>query len=174
MFNGFCNLSNTCTYTVDSVGDYWNSFAAPQGLEILFITGNGQYWAQASYATVIGIVTAVGNVFSPNITWTDAGRAGVSLGSNITGNILSRTQLAEDPWITLEGGHCASGCAEIVWGEANWGWWQTNGHTSLQNANGGLKVYVKETMAAVPVPAAGGLLASALIGLGLIRRRARR
>jgi hypothetical protein len=163
MFNGNCNLSNSCSYALDGSGDFWASFSTFSTQNMLFITGDGQYWAEARYSTIQSVVAALGNVFGTNITWLSAGRAGVEISGPVAGNILSRSGVSEDPWVTLEGGHCANGCSEMIWGETDY----NAGHSALKNAHQGVAVYVS----AVPVPAAAGLLASALGLLGLMRRR---
>ena len=168
MFNGNCNLSSTCSYAPDSAGDFWNAFDTFAGQEILFVTGNDQIWARAAYSDVIAIVTAAAGVFAPNIMWTDAGLGGVSIGS-VTGNVLSRPNNPEDPWITLRGDHCASGCSEMIWGENNW-WSPATDHENLKDASQGVQVYVS----AVPVPAALPLLAGGIALLGFMGRRGKR
>ncbi|MAS03275.1 MAG: hypothetical protein CL534_01005 [Ahrensia sp.] len=177
MFNGNCSLSSTCSYVPDSAGDFWNAFGTFAGQEILFVTGDKKIWARAAYSDVMAIVTARANVFAPNITWTDAGLGGVSIGS-VTGNILSRLGMNTDPWITLRGEHCAhfsstppfpnaNDCNLVIWGESNYG---SEVHASLKDASGGVQVYVS----AVPVPAALPLLAGGIGLLGLMARRGKR
>jgi|GEM_PF-5486376 len=168
MFDGNCNLSSTCDYSAAGSADFWSSFDTFEGQQILFVTGNDQVWARAAYSDVIAIVTAKASVFAPNITWSDAGFGGVPLGS-VTGNILSRPNNTEDPWITLRGEHCANGCSEMIWGETNW-WSPSTDHETLKNASGGVQVYVS----AVPVPAALPLLAGGIGLLGLMARRGKR
>lgn len=172
VFNGNCNLLATCNYAVDADGDFWSSFDTFAGQEMLFITGDRQTWARASYALISGIVSTAGNVFSPNITWNDAGRSGTSLGSGIVGNILMRTPYAEDPWVTLEGSHCANGCAEMLWGENNWPGSAHAGHVALKNASQGVQVFVTAP-APVPLPAGGVLLLTGLATAFALRRTAR-
>ena len=112
------------------------------------------------------IIDAAG-VFTPNITWTDAGLGGVSIGS-VVGNILHRTSFSEDPWVTLLGGHCDSGCSGILWGESNY---NHPAYTALKNGAGGMRVYVTSE---VPLPAAFPLLAAGLGAMGFMGWRKKR
>lgn len=167
MFNGNCNLSSTCNYNLDSFGDFWSSFDTFTGQQILFITGNDQIWAAASYATVKQIVSDAAGVFTPNITWSDAGLGGVSIGS-IVGNILQRTGYPEDPWVTLLGAHCSPDCSDILWGESNY---NSPAHAALKNGAGGVRVYVTSE---VPLPAALPLFAAGLAAMGFVGWRRKR
>lgn len=167
LFDGACNLRLTaCTYS-NQTGDYWNSFAG--AAEILFITGDRQFWGQAAYADVLALVDGANRDFSPNLRWLNAGRDGIDLGANVVGNILMRTGAQEDPWITLEGRHCAAACSETLWGESGY---YSSGHANLMNRNGGLEVYARASNAgtAIPEPASLALVGIALAGL-LVRRK---
>lgn len=170
MFNGNCNLSSTCDYSLDSFGDFWSSFDTFTGQQILFITGDDQIWAAASYAAVQQIISDAAGVFTPNITWSDAGLGGVSIGS-IVGNILQRNNALapEDPWVTLLGDHCNPDCSDILWGESNY---NSPAHAALKNGAGGMRVYVTSE---VPLPAALPLFAAGLGAMGFMgwRRKSR-
>ncbi|HUQ37159.1 MAG TPA: VPLPA-CTERM sorting domain-containing protein [Aestuariivirga sp.] len=161
MFNGNCNLSSTCDYSLDSYGDFWSSFDTFTGQQILFITGNDQIWAAASYAAVQQIINDAAEVFTPNITWSDAGLGGFSIGS-VVGNILQRAGVSEDPWITLLGDHCNPDCSGILWGESNY---YHPAHVSLKNSSGGVRVYVTSE---VPLPASLPLFAAGLSAMGFM------
>lgn len=167
MFNGNCNLSSTCDYSLDSYGDFWSSFDTYSGQQILFITGNDQIWAAASYAAVQQIIGDAAQIFTPNITWSDAGLGGVSIGS-VVGNILQRASFPEDPWVTLLGGHCTADCSGILWGENNYSY---PSHVSLKNLSGGVRVYVTSE---VPLPAALPLFAAGLSAMGFMGWRRKR
>ncbi len=82
MFKGDCDLASGCNSS-DVSGDFWSAFQTFSGQEILFITGDRQIWAAASYASVAAIVAASAGVLDPNITWSDAGLDGSSLGSGV-------------------------------------------------------------------------------------------
>jgi len=169
MFNGNCNLLSTCDYTLDGDGDFWSSFTTFAGQEMLFITGDGSTWASGNYAAIEAIVTAAAGVFTPNISWTDAGLGGTSLGGGIVGNILTRPGVLEDPWVTFQGSHCESGCSQILWGENNF----IGSHTLLSSTSQGVQVYVTN-IAAVPLPAGGLLLLTGLLGVAGLQRRKKR
>jgi hypothetical protein len=176
MFNGNCNLAASgCSYGPDAFGDFWSpSPGAFAGQEILFITGDRQYWASGDYASVLGIVAAHSGVFSPNITWSDAGIAGASVGS-VTGNILQRLS-TEDPWVTIRGPHCAhltsdafpveNDCNLMIWGEDDYASPIQLIHNSLKNFSGGVEVYV----GVVPEPSTALLLGLGLAGMAARRR----
>lgn len=167
MFNGNCNLSSTCNYSLNSFGDFWSSFDTFSGQQILFMTGNDEIWATATYTAVWQIVSDAAGVFTPNITWSDAGLGGVSIGS-VVGNILQRASFPEDPWVTLLGGHCNPDCNDILWGESNY---NSPFHASLKNGAGGMRVYVTSE---VPLPAALPLLAAGLGAMSFMGWRGRR
>jgi len=183
MFNGNCNLdlSGACTYA--SQTDFWRSF--PNANQILFITGDRQFWGHAWYADVWSIIQGATAEFAPNLKWIDAGRSGTSLGS-ITGNLLFREGLTpeignihlEDPWVTLEGRHCANegsgeaACAEVLWGETAY---PQPVHTSLMREHGGLEVWAREYLpsTSVPEPSGAALLFCGVFGVGLVAYRRR-
>jgi len=169
IFNGQCdlNLSGSCTYS--DATDFWK--ALPGATEILFITGDRRTWGLASYAEIFGLVQARGRNFNPNLRWLNAGRDGVDLGSTIVGNVLSRAgAFPEDPWITLQGIHCAQNCKEILWGEASYG---AGGlHGVLSNNHGGLDVFARVANAnTVPEPGTVAILSAGLLTLAFARRR---
>ena len=180
-FSGNCNLSAAgCNYGPDASGDFWIPFPETYvGQEILFITGDQQYWASGNYAAVAAIVSAKEGVFSPNMNWSDAGIAGASVGS-VTGNILYRAHdTPPDPWVTLRGSHCAhltadlfpvvNDCNLVLWGEFSPPSTGTV-QNSLNAASGGVEVYISS---AVPEPNTALLLGFGLVGLG-VKRRSRR
>ena len=170
MFNGNCELDLTsgCTYGPDASGDFWTPFAGAD--EILFVTGDGAVWGQADYSQLLALIATPTGDFSPNLTWIDAGRGGVSIGP-VVGNVLHRPA-AEDPWVTLEGAHCADAdgvgfpCDEMLWGEIDF---PSVAHSQLIRAHAGVDVYARAT--SVPEPGTLALLGLGLAGIGLGRRR---
>lgn len=161
------NLSGSCTY--NGGADFWK--ALPGATEILFITGDRQTWGLASYAEIFGLVQARGLVGTPNLRWLNAGRDGVDLGNTIVGNVLSRAGgFPEDPWITLQGSHCAQDCQEMLWGEASYGLAGKHGFLSVNH--GGLDVFARVANAStVPEPGTVAILGGGLLALALVRRR---
>lgn len=180
MFNGNCNLSATCTYNTDSAGDFWTPFSVTAGMEMLFISGDRQIWAKALYSDILAVMASASS-FDANITWSDAGLNGASLGNTTQGNILFRSSAREDPWITLRGGHCAhrisgqtfptsvNDCNLIIWGENDF---NSAVHKSLKNSSGGIEVYVS-SVSAVPLPASVLFLMAGVGGFAALRRKQR-
>lgn len=179
LFNGDCNLDLSGACTFESATDYWRPFANAN--QILFITGDRQYWGLAWYADVRFHIQNETADFYPNLTWIDAGRGGVSVGA-ITGNVLFRRvggPEPEDPWVTLEGVHCANystvaPCSEIIWGETSYPALEGNSHTYLQMNHGGIEVWARNydgSPIEVPEPSMVLLLASGLLGLGFRMHR---
>jgi hypothetical protein len=110
--------------------------------EILFVTGDKTIWATTSYEKLLERAQP-GYPFPANTPFL---RCMSGTESSITGNILFRPSLFEDPWIGIaNGGHYDSiGQGLMVWGENNWGS-STVGHVQLKNNHGGVNVYVRPT-----------------------------
>jgi len=101
-----------------SLLDFYKPFSVVNAAttEILFITGNLQYWARVT----LDKIYEAGKVETgePNLNWT------VKLPQNaseqsVVGNLLFRPSQSEDPWITLIGAHNAYG-GLIIWGESDY------------------------------------------------------
>lgn len=182
LFDGNCNLdlSGGCTYT--SATDFWQPM--PNANQILFITGDRQYWGQAWYADIASIIQAANGDFNPNLTWIDAGRRGTSIGA-VQGNVLFRAfhwgSPSEDPWVTLEGPHCANisveaPCSEILWGEGAYPTVPGNSHTFLQMNHQGIEVWAREfngSSVTVPEPDTFTLVVISVVCLVVISDRHR-
>lgn len=145
MFAGDSELSPDYSYGTfvedpsASDADFYRPFAADSS-EILFITGNGKYFARGKYAEVLDVVTARQEDFGANIDFTAVAVDG--LVSATRRNILSRRN-PEDRWISMAADHDPS---LIIWGG--------NGadifpHTAVKNNNGGINVYVRPAMEAI-------------------------
>ena len=138
MFAGDSDLSSTYSYGTfvetpsSSTSDFYRAFPV-QAYEILFITGNGAYWALGKYTEVLQRVTLRENSSSPNITLTISLNGTVSV---TVCNILSRVGFPEDPWISLAATHTPS---LTIWGENGY----VGTHTTIKNNNGGINVYVR-------------------------------
>jgi hypothetical protein len=167
MFNGNCNLLMTCTYASDGTGDFWTPLVGAD--EILFVTGDGNLWGQALYSDLLALINPPTDDFDPNLLWIDAGRGGVSIIGPVVGNVLHRVGggSPEDPWVTLQGGHCELGCSEQLWGESNWAT-TSFGHQELRTQHAGVNVYARTI---VPEPSSIALLGLGLIAMGIVRRR---
>lgn len=145
--------------------DFQIAFAVEPGMQILFITGDEQYWGQTSYATLRSLIDARGGVFAPNITF-NAAIAGVE--QVTSGNVLARNANAEDPWIVLSGSHGDGvGAGLVLWGEADLN--VPAYYLALKEDHLGINVFVSQ----VPLPAGIFLFAGGLGVVGLLARRKR-
>jgi len=151
-FNGNGNLQATYSYgTVGSSSDWETTFTTYAGQQILFITGDGQYWGIADYQSLRAIIDNNTSSFSPNITFS-AGLNGVA--TTTQGNVLARSWAAEDPWIVLNGSHGDGvGAGLVLWGEN--GYPAGGGYTALASSHGGVNVYVTVQPATAPVGGGG-------------------
>ena len=133
-----------------------------QASKILFITGDLSIWGITDYTILRNLIDARGDNFSPNLSF-EIGINGVI--SNTSGNVLSRSGVSEDPWISIEGGHFDGiNNQRIVWGESNY---SAGTHQSLKNNHGGINVYIQM----VPEPISLVLFAFGLTGFGVLRKK---
>ena len=138
IFAGDSNLSPTYAFGTfkenpsATDADFYRPFA-PNSSEILFITGNGKYFARGRYAEVLARVTARAGQFGPNIDFTIAVNGVVSA---TRCNILSRGNNFEDPWISLAPNHTPT---LTIWGDNGF----VGPHSAVKNSNGGINVYIR-------------------------------
>ena len=150
MFAGDSNLSPTYTYgtfvetPAASNDDFYRPFLANSS-EILFITGNGLYFARGKYAEVLQVVNTRAGDFGANIDFTIAINGVVSA---TRCKILSRSppsSFLEDPWISLAATHTPS---LTIWGENGY----VGDHNAVKNNNGGINVYVNPAVTPTQAP----------------------
>ena len=151
-FNGNGNLQSTYSYgTAGSTSDWETTFTTYTGQQILFITGDGQYWGITDYQALRAIIDSYTSSFGPNITFS-AGLNGVA--TTTQGDVLSRNWAAEDPWIVLNGTHGDGVSAGLVlWGENAYP--AGGGYTALASNHGGVNVYVTVQPSTAPVGGGG-------------------
>jgi hypothetical protein len=148
MFDGNSNLSlqyNFGTYSNDpyDTSDFYRTYPGIAPGEILFITGDNQYWGRTNYDVLKGVVDSKQSDYSASFVWTIS-TDGISE-RTANGSVLSRNTSnyfdKEDPWIALEGAHNdVSGAYELmVWGETNY-----PVHTSLKAEHDGVNLYVRD------------------------------
>jgi hypothetical protein len=144
MFAGDSNLSPTYTFGTfvenpsASNADFYRPFL-DNSSEILFITGNGLYYARGKWPEVRQVVNARAGDFGANIDFTIAVNGVVS---ETRCNILSRapaSSFPEDPWISLAATHTQT---LIIWGENGF---TSATHNAVKNNNGGINMYVRPT-----------------------------
>ncbi len=153
------------TYSSENQSDdFWRPFDVWSGMDIVFITGNGNIWTVVDYASLRSAIDATASEFGHNLTWS------ASTSGSLEANVLSRgSGNAEDPWISYYGGHSSAVSGNgLLWGENDW---YRASHAQLKNSNGGVNVWVSLQPAAVPLPASVVLLGSALAGMAVARRR---
>jgi hypothetical protein len=171
VFDGNGELKSDYSFGSYSTPLQANDFARPfdtyTGMQILFITGDGVTWGSTSYATLRALIDARAGDFDPNITFTASISGGAE--TTTTGNVLSRNGFAEDPWISLQGGHGAGVSNHlIIWGENDWA---GPDHTALLQAHDGINVFV--SVAPVPEPSTWAMMILGFAGVGYMAYRRR-
>jgi hypothetical protein len=153
MFDGLGDLRSDYYFGVfsgdpGSSDDFFRPFPFKAD-QILFITGDGQYWGRTNYDALQRILSNPAS-FEPNLDWQ------VSVDGSTErlakGNVLFRgSSNPEDPWISLEGNH-NDGFSKglLIWGEADsTGYFGV--HTNLKNSHGGVNIYIKGSSNSTPV-----------------------
>jgi hypothetical protein len=146
MFDGNTNLSPCASYgspnpTSDFQISYDHLIHGPDGdNEILFITGNGRYWARTELNNALRTSRQIKT--DQGTTPMDICKLGVE--SSVIGSVLMREGTLEDPWIGMaDGGHFASAAQGLIlWGEHAWCYYPEQ--LFLKEKNGGVKVYVRK------------------------------
>jgi hypothetical protein len=121
------------------VGDYWRDYSGQDVTDIMFKTGDGEYW----------IVFKLEDIAYPQNTNGNENREGIfdfvaSSGNfqgdneeNTKGYYLFRESSMEDPWINAGDDH-AVGNNYMFWGENSIHW-----HREFKNAHGGILAFVR-------------------------------
>jgi len=115
-----------------AIGNYWRDFSQQSVTEVLFKTGNGQYWFVIKLTDVHGGGGTVDMVASSG-----------NFGGNTQATIFWRDNAMEDPWINPTSGHSAT---YMMWGENgnnDAGTYNNNYHVDFKNANGGILAFVR-------------------------------
>jgi len=98
--------------------------------DILFISGDNQYWARTDYDLLKAKIDDQGGDYSDSFQWSTS-KDGVTE-STVSGSVLSRTSYIgrEDPWIALEGEHgdeialgrtsSSAAFSLMLWGESDY------------------------------------------------------
>lgn len=126
--------------TSGQIGNYWRNYSQQNVSELLFITGNGQYWISFPISYVVGNESqqsyTVGVYTSGNFPL-DANNL------NTTINIYHRlVNNGEDPWIQAGNNHgqgYADGTAYMFWGENG----HVGSHDDFRINNGGILAFVR-------------------------------
>jgi hypothetical protein len=145
-FLGNTNLESTKSYNcpnnldpssvTPTTADFQCSFDDITNIrnEVLFVTGDRSIWAKASYEDI-----ARGGT-EPFVANTVFQRCICSTESSVTGSILNRADLPEEPWISIADGDHFSGIRAdlMIWGENG-----NTEHASLRANRGGVNVYIR-------------------------------
>eukprot|EP00760_Papus_ankaliazontas_P036272 PhM_4_TR8279/c0_g1_i1/m.53467 len=121
-------------YAPQAVASFCRPFDPAATTELMFITGNGQYWALAHYSTLRSLIDARQGDPNANINFLARMGNGASEVST-AGNVYSRHGVSSDPKITV-------GASAVVWYEGA-------DSTALKDANGGINVYVRNSQTTV-------------------------
>jgi hypothetical protein len=175
-FDGNSQLASNYSYgtftntPAADTADFYREFPV-NAYEILFITGDLEVWAVANYTDLIASINAFSGSQSPNFTFDQVGEfngTDTIIRDDVVGNVLSRNNNVEDPWISYEGSHSHGvNNSKIIWGENNWGSTHTAHHT-LKTNHGGLNVYIRATH--VPEPSSVIMLLSGMLMLVRFRK----
>lgn len=113
---------------------YYTHFSNIGHAQVMFQTGNKQYFCVIAYAHVSPLYWQT----EPNqLNMRIIASKGVAVGANGLSNRLMRWWVGEDPWIGCEGVH-GQNTGRMLWGQAGHG-----AYTGFKNANDGVGLFVR-------------------------------
>ncbi len=127
------------SYSSDgAIGDYWRNYSNQDVTEIMFMTGNKNYWVSFPLSYIVAATEV--KTYTTGIT-TSNNFPVDSYQYNSTLSIYHRA-VSEDPWINVGNAHAAGQPAGdyMFWGENNS---NMTTHSAWQVSQGGIIVFVR-------------------------------